>query len=258
MTCGHNEYPVPASGHIKRTLCSLEGTHLSSRTFGQCGYCATCEQGTYSPHGSGCIPCDAAAGNAYSTCPQQPSCNDGATYNEHEGTCTCSPGFEYKNDHCSQCQPGYFSSDGITCHPCEAGSFSESGAEQCTTCPDGSIAPHPGTAHTCTPCEHGLTNNNAHTSCIPESSKGYSRKRSMSCGVGLTTCPIKTPRGKVGWECLDTQSNIQSCGGCWSTGEGVDCSDFDPLADAACVQGTCQCELIAALTVIVDQTRADK
>jgi hypothetical protein len=35
-------------------------------------------------------------------------------------------------------------------------------------------------------------------------------------------------------------NDIQSCGACWSTGEGEDCTAFDDLATASCVMGKCQ------------------
>jgi hypothetical protein len=41
---------------------------------------------------------------------------------------------------------------------------------------------------------------------------------------------------------IDTQHDLQSCGGCFSQGKGEDCTVFDDMASASCVAGKCQCE----------------
>lgn len=42
-----------------------------------------------------------------------------------------------------------------------------------------------------------------------------------------------------GYECVDTQSNIESCGGCPGEGNGQDCTAIEGVADVACVNSVC-------------------
>lgn len=68
-------------------------------------------------------------------------------------------------------------------------------------------------------------------------------RRSMShmCPEGLSRCPL--PRG--GYECVDTRTDIESCGGCPRLGEkvenpGVDCTDLPGVSGVRCLEGRCQ------------------
>ncbi|KAM0788196.1 hypothetical protein ACM66B_001355 [Microbotryomycetes sp. NB124-2] len=45
--------------------------------------------------------------------------------------------------------------------------------------------------------------------------------------------------GAGGYECLDVQSSLESCGGCASTGEGEDCSAIPHALGVGCEAGTC-------------------
>ncbi|KAK4050110.1 hypothetical protein OIV83_003681 [Microbotryomycetes sp. JL201] len=45
--------------------------------------------------------------------------------------------------------------------------------------------------------------------------------------------------GAGGYECLDIQSSLESCGGCASTGEGEDCSAIPHALGVGCEAGTC-------------------
>jgi hypothetical protein len=72
----------------------------------------------------------------------------------------------------------------------------------------------------------------------------------MVCEADMTACPIGNSLKARAFECVNTKTDIQSCGGCWSTGEGVDCTTFDDRATATCVQGKCQCEFLLASNLI--------
>jgi hypothetical protein len=52
------------------------------------------------------------------------------------------------------------------------------------------------------------------------------------CGAGISS--------------LNTQTNLQSCGGCWGEGNAVDCTlllaDDDHNGTVACIDGMCQGE----------------
>ncbi|KAL5533216.1 CYT2 [Sanghuangporus sanghuang] len=57
------------------------------------------------------------------------------------------------------------------------------------------------------------------------------------CPTGLTTCPIISNGVFTGdSECVDTLSDLTSCGGCASLGQGTDCS---PTPGASCLGGVC-------------------
>ncbi|KAL5529302.1 hypothetical protein ACEPAG_5287 [Sanghuangporus baumii] len=57
------------------------------------------------------------------------------------------------------------------------------------------------------------------------------------CPTGLTTCPIISSGVFTGdSECIDTLSDLTSCGGCASLGQGTDCS---ATPGASCLGGVC-------------------
>jgi len=60
------------------------------------------------------------------------------------------------------------------------------------------------------------------------------------CPIGYSSCPVKDAKGKVtSYECLDTDRNIDSCGGCESEGAAMDCSALDGVTEVSCVKGHC-------------------
>lgn len=77
------------------------------------------------------------------------------------------------------------------------------------------------------------------TSCIDPSlqtcnSGVPARKRNTlaQCQTGLTACQLR-----YGWECVDTQTDLESCGGCPS--QETDCSALSGAWDVQCVAGQC-------------------
>ncbi|EJD05739.1 uncharacterized protein FOMMEDRAFT_145169 [Fomitiporia mediterranea MF3/22] len=73
---------------------------------------------------------------------------------------------------------------------------------------------------------------------------GYKVKRNREdqwdasfCPTGLTTCPVASHGVLTGdSECVDTTSDLTSCGGCASLGQGTDCSK---IPNASCLGGVC-------------------
>ncbi|GAA5836066.1 hypothetical protein JCM9279_002183 [Rhodotorula babjevae] len=78
------------------------------------------------------------------------------------------------------------------------------------------------------------------------------------CPTGETACPIvgsssfegavkqlsavetsSMMGGSGGYECIDTTEALDSCGGCASTGEGMDCTKIRGAAGVGCSAGTC-------------------
>ncbi|KAL0948028.1 hypothetical protein HGRIS_010653 [Hohenbuehelia grisea] len=73
------------------------------------------------------------------------------------------------------------------------------------------------------------------------------KRETSPCNVGETQCGVRSSRGALspGWECLDTKSSLESCGGCAiSYGNGVatgrDCSSIKGVSGVSCVQGSCR------------------
>ncbi|KAG9043095.1 hypothetical protein FS837_010035 [Tulasnella sp. UAMH 9824] len=66
------------------------------------------------------------------------------------------------------------------------------------------------------------------------------RKKRMHCTRGLESCPHYSGRG--GFECVDTQTDAESCGGCVSPdgkGSGTDCTAIEGVSVARCAKGSC-------------------
>ena len=62
-------------------------------------------------------------------------------------------------------------------------------------------------------------------------------RREVGCkNPSHTECPIPGLEHSV--ECIDTQSNIESCGGCTNAG-GVDCTAIKGIGAVACRTGSC-------------------
>jgi hypothetical protein len=61
------------------------------------------------------------------------------------------------------------------------------------------------------------------------------RRSLRACSPGSKICPI----GRIGWECIDTQNSLESCGGCPNAG-GQDCSVLPGADQVACVDGACR------------------
>ena len=57
-----------------------------------------------------------------------------------------------------------------------------------------------------------------------------------SCPQGHESCSIE---GSSGFECIDTLSSLEQCGGCASSGKGVDCTSLPGVAAVGCVEGSC-------------------
>ncbi|OCF55453.1 hypothetical protein L486_06936 [Kwoniella mangroviensis CBS 10435] len=135
------------------------------------------------------------------------------------------------------CNSGYVLTGGSTC--CLPGSTLSS-TGQCITPP------------TCTTNEI-LCNNQ----CYPKSSYTcpsglpvmIQSKRSETCPVGMEKCSIGT-LGLNQWECIDTKSDIESCGGCMyptpsetnplAISTGTDCTSLPGTNGVSCVKGQCQ------------------
>ncbi|OCF31773.1 hypothetical protein I316_06580 [Kwoniella heveanensis BCC8398] len=63
----------------------------------------------------------------------------------------------------------------------------------------------------------------------------------MYCPGSLHACTVPTAAGgEWSYECVDFLSELESCGGCASTGEGVDCTSIPHADSVGCELGVCQ------------------
>ncbi|KAG8923391.1 hypothetical protein FRC01_012807 [Tulasnella sp. 417] len=66
------------------------------------------------------------------------------------------------------------------------------------------------------------------------------KKRGLHCTKGFQSCPHYSGRG--GFECVDTQNDPESCGGCVSLdgkGSGTDCTALEGVSVTRCAAGSC-------------------
>jgi len=72
-------------------------------------------------------------------------------------------------------------------------------------------------------------------------------KRYASCDKGFTACGVygwAGMRASQSWECVDTTSDLESCGGCATPltlggAQGIDCTALPGVADVSCHSGSC-------------------
>ncbi|SJL05595.1 uncharacterized protein ARMOST_08951 [Armillaria ostoyae] len=67
------------------------------------------------------------------------------------------------------------------------------------------------------------------------------KSRSVSlCPFGLDACPIAGLTGNGDYECIDTSSDLEACGGCPTLGEGEDCTAISGAWNVACENRQCR------------------
>jgi len=94
-------------------------------------------------------------------------------------------------------------------------------------------------------CNLDKSSNKCHPQVPPPQPSGH-KKRSTElksrygtlCPSGLDACPIPGLTGSE-YECVDTKADLESCGGCVSTGEGQDCSLIEGAWNVGCEKGSC-------------------
>lgn len=182
-------------------------------------------QNTWSGTGSACQPCPAGTGS-----------DSGST------SCQACPAGTYstQGQGCQQCPPDTGSSEGASecTRQCPAGSYlanppGPDATPTCASCPDGSVAQAGSTS--CQSCRIGTAPDATQAQCTPTSTARMDkRSRAQLCLPGFQLCPVGR-RGSL--ECIDTATNLTSCGGC--PGSGEDCSARFQNATAQCREGIC-------------------
>lgn len=95
-------------------------------------------------------------------------------------------------------------------------------------------------------CADGLVCNGdqicvpAATSDVRSRSRRALRQRRSLCPASHTACSVAGT--KSGFECIDTQSNLEQCGACASSG-GMDCTALPGVEAVGCVAGVCEVSL---------------
>ncbi|KAI0671092.1 hypothetical protein C8Q78DRAFT_1079033 [Trametes maxima] len=138
--------------------------------------------------------------------------------------CNCCSGFytdQTSQDHCFPCPVrGAFSPVGAT------------SASQCANKPGGGL-------NTC--AMSGDTCPNTGGSFPSGAPRQYVRR--AECPRGHQSCPVYGTRMGVGYlkefECVDVRNDLESCGGCASTGAGKDCSAIPHVDSVTCRKGSC-------------------
>ena len=79
----------------------------------------------------------------------------------------------------------------------------------------------------------------------PKHHRSLSQQKRGVCPLELSACAVDPSAKRPLFECIDTTSTLDSCGGCSSEGTGVDCSQIEGADDVLCEGGRCvvrQCE----------------
>ncbi|PCH33632.1 hypothetical protein WOLCODRAFT_22134 [Wolfiporia cocos MD-104 SS10] len=95
-------------------------------------------------------------------------------------------------------------------------------------------------------CEPTTTTALATSTPSGKTASGNWRKRHLKsrathlCPDSMEACPIQGLSGLTGdYECLDTAAELESCGGCASTGAGQDCTAIEGVKNVGCEHGHC-------------------
>ncbi|KAI0783350.1 hypothetical protein C8Q75DRAFT_810936 [Abortiporus biennis] len=97
----------------------------------------------------------------------------------------------------------------------------------------------------------------------PKRELGEIQKRSAACSDGFTACGVygwTGLRSNTAWECVDTQSDLESCGGCAiplnaRSPHGIDCTAIPGVSDVSCGAGSCRVHsCLPGYSVSMDKT----
>ncbi|EJU06037.1 hypothetical protein DACRYDRAFT_19364 [Dacryopinax primogenitus] len=112
--------------------------------------------------------------------------------------------------------------------------------QQCTY-PTGAV-PHCSASNPCDfSCPSGYVKQSGQ--CVLVGSRRAAKRDMGKCSSGYTKCGV--PSGINAYECVDTRSSLESCGGCVIPFPGMrptgqDCTQIPGVSDVSCIQGTCR------------------
>ncbi|KZT62222.1 hypothetical protein CALCODRAFT_426602, partial [Calocera cornea HHB12733] len=81
--------------------------------------------------------------------------------------------------------------------------------------------------------------------CVMPGSGGWRKRDLSTCSFGLKRCGVWSHWGARSYECLDTDVELESCGGCAipygdEAVTGQDCSQIKGVSDVECEAGRCK------------------
>ncbi|KAJ7302353.1 hypothetical protein DFH08DRAFT_945690 [Mycena albidolilacea] len=133
------------------------------------------------------------------------------------------------------------------CHyPSHSVPSCKSGSPCYFTCTDGYSAYPSGAYPTQCVCSYPYTECNGKCGTFRGCPSTYYAKREIvgKCSEGYTACGVPGA-GAKSWDCIDTQTDLESCGGCpysdlsYPSPLGKDCTLISGVSDVACVKGHC-------------------
>lgn len=175
-------------------------------------------------------------------------CGDYASFDLASDSCKCEGGYELCSDKKS-CQPKCpaHSTYNSIYKGCECDSGYVRSGSTCIkkSCP----ANEKWNGYECV-CISGYSRHTKTGKCSPgasqrarrntkeRSSVAFSRaEEAVLCPEGQRACPISSVDG--GYECVDTNEELENCGGCTALGEGQDCTDIPGVSGVGCSKGQC-------------------
>ncbi|EIN13347.1 hypothetical protein PUNSTDRAFT_57408 [Punctularia strigosozonata HHB-11173 SS5] len=245
--------------------------------------CTSCTAGAYQDQAGStfCMGADAGyyvpsdAATAETICPAGSYSSD--TGSTECTTCPAGSSCPSEGETAPQsCAPGQFQDQtgATSCNDCAAGSFSDRyGATSCCTCCSGFYQDQTGqTSCTIWYSDPGATDveqctaqAGAVATCDQDTSTGTCpdpatptggtrkraplRPRTGSCARGQSSCPVYKNGAVARYECINTSMNLEQCGGCVTSGGGLDgvrsldggrdCSAIPQVDEVSCFKGEC-------------------
>lgn len=242
---------TPADALRRRT----SGQICNAGSYSSSGYapCTQCSPGKYAPK---------AGARSCSPCPAGYMCPSSSMHTPQQ----CSPG-RYSTGgatNCALCAAGTFNNihKATSCCPCPAGWFlAHGGNTNCQLCPNQTPYSSPGcdAMNKCSSrpgsfAPSRTSNQGSDGSCPPSYPMPSAHPKRdwvprSNCGFGQRACPVYKNGRIIDWNCVDSETDLFSCGGCVEFGgegaplgvdTGRDCSTIPFVNDVACVKGKCQ------------------
>ncbi|KAG8902047.1 hypothetical protein FRC00_002420 [Tulasnella sp. 408] len=141
---------------------------------------------------------------------------------------------------CCQCCAGFFSDTERTlCNKCPTDRpYSAPGSNQNSDCTSTYNSGDPNPVSSCAMVANNVCPNS--TSSGPIGTAISRKKRDLRCTQGYDACPRYSGRG--GFDCVDTENDPESCGGCIGLdgqGTGTDCTTIKGASVTRCVKRAC-------------------
>ena len=231
----------------------MTGTGNSRQCIPKCqpnySFCQTQCCKTYMSESNGQCVCPTGYKDSGSAC--VPICDSQHTYNPKTGNCDpkcdTAAGYTYQQGWWGQgmcCMKGQTACSTVCCPVGKEeiknpdGSWSgKCCAQGCSVKNNNCMCPTGGGTHRRNLADQLKLANSIVNALNPFSHGMEENRDGKMCPTGLAACPIT---GASGYECLDSSSDIQSCGGCASLDQGADCTTIPGAKWMGCSSGKCE------------------